>query len=52
MTLYNQKKLEHKQAQVGKTIGSQTKLNNYEYGRGKAKKIAVGKLESALNKRK
>lgn len=45
--LYNQKKLEHKQKlDHGKAFG---KSFNYEYGRNKAKKIAISK---ALNKHK
>lgn len=47
MSLYNSKKLEQKQKQVGKYVGTQSKLNNYEYGREKAKKVAINK---ALNK--
>lgn len=47
--LYNEKKLEHKQKQVGMNVGAQTKVNNYEHGRNKAKKIAISK---ALNKHK
>lgn len=49
MSLYNTKKLKHKQSQVGKYIGAQTKLDNYEYGREKARKVAIGK---ALSKHK
>lgn len=40
MSLFNKKKLEHKTSEVGKYVGAQTKLNNYEYGRHKAKSIA------------
>lgn len=43
MSLYNKKKLEHKMKEVGKQIGAQTKLNNYEYGRNKAKALALSK---------
>ena len=43
MALFNTKKYEHKKAVVGKEVGAQTKLTNYEYGRQKAKKIASGK---------
>lgn len=46
MSLYNTKKLEHKTKQVGKYVGAQTKLNNYEYGRGKARKIAISRALS------
>lgn len=49
MSLYNTKKLEHKAKQVGKFIGAQSNLNNYEHGREKAKKIAISK---ALHKHK
>ncbi len=41
MSLFNEKKYEHKEKQVGKFVGAQTKLNNYEYGRKKAKAIAL-----------
>lgn len=40
MSLFNKRKLEHKTKEVGKYIGAQTKLNNYEHGRNKAKSIA------------
>lgn len=49
MALYDTKKYEHKKEQVGKFVGAQTKLNNYEYGRKKAQNIAKSK---ALNKLK
>ncbi len=50
--LYDEKKYTHKKSQVGKSIGSQSKLTNYEYGRKKAKSIALskkmGKKDKAL----
>lgn len=49
MSLYNKKKLEHKKAAAGKIPGSTTKLMNYEYGRNKARKVAINK---ALNNSK
>ena len=54
MHLFNPKKLQQKQAKVGtgdaRLIGSQTKLTNYEYGRQKAKKIAMSR--ALTNKKK
>lgn len=49
MSLYNHKKIEHLKAAKGKYVGAATKLTNYEYGRNKAKKVAMSK---ALNKSK
>lgn len=43
MSLYDKKKIGHLQKQRGKVKGAGIKLNNYEYGRNKAKKIALAK---------
>ena len=43
MSLYKENKIKKLKALVGSKIGAQTKLNNYEYGRNKAKKIAESK---------
>lgn len=51
MTLYNPKKLEHLEKAKGKYVGAQSKVDNYEYGRNKAKKIAISKSKAkALSK--
>lgn len=49
MSLYNPKKIEHLEKAKGKYTGSGIKSNNYEYGRNKAKKIAISR---AINKKK
>ena len=50
MALYKENKLKKLKAMVGTKIGAQTKLNNYEYGRGKAKKIAMSKKSQGVDK--
>lgn len=42
MSLFNKKKLAKKMGAVGKYVGAQTKLNNYEYGRKHAKALSAG----------
>jgi len=51
MSLFNKKKLEHKQSAVGKHIGAQSKADSYVYGRQKAKKIAESRKEVASKMR-
>lgn len=41
--LYDKKKHEHLKKAEGKYVGAKSKLTNYEYGREKAKKVAMNK---------
>lgn len=49
MSLYNEKKIGNLQKAKGKYVGASAKLNNYEYGRNKARTVAISK---AKNERK
>jgi hypothetical protein len=52
MTLFNKAKLAKKMGAVGKFVGAQTKLTNYEYGRKHAKAISKGPaVKRELNKK-